>query len=152
MKKTLLKPLLVGSLSLAMALSASAVAFADEAPAEETQVTTWAQLYEGMGLTALTGQEGYYDAVSSATGIALNNHYTHIPTTIHQVDTGNLILDEEGKPKTNKAGETRNAVELDGVVLTNPSDIIWSMASIRAYILLTSEVMERCTTAVSAFR
>ena len=123
MKKNMMRTLLVGAMSLAMAFSASAVAFADDTPATEPAVTSWADLYTGMGLTAPTG-DGLYDAVSSATGIALNNHYTHIPVTINQVDTGELIVDENGTPKTNRAGETKNAIVLDGVRLNETANVI----------------------------
>ncbi|MBQ9059837.1 MAG: hypothetical protein IJ128_01670 [Firmicutes bacterium] len=126
MKKRLLKPLLIGAMSLAMAFSASA-AFADDTPtagSAETNVTSWAALYSSMGLEAPTGQEGYYDAVSSATGIANNNHYTHIPTVIHQNDTGSPILDADGQPVTDsKTGEVINAVTLDGVTLSGTTDV-----------------------------
>ncbi|MBQ9014530.1 MAG: FMN-binding protein [Firmicutes bacterium] len=127
MKKKLLKPLLIGTMSFAMAFSVSATVFADDtAPADtgDSGVITWAQLYSSMGLQAPTGEEGLYDAVSSATGIALNNHYSHIPTVIHQVDTGEKIVNADGTPKTDKNGKEKNALLLDGVVLNNPADVI----------------------------
>ncbi len=115
MKKKLLKPLLVGAMTLSMAFAASAVTFADETPAadnpgEEPAVITWAQLYQGMGLEAPTGQEGYYDAVSSATGISPNVHRPHIPAVVHQI--------EEERQVADRNGAMVNAIALDGVVLS----------------------------------
>ena len=88
------------SLMAALCLT-SAVAFADEG---ETGVTTWANLYKGLIGSEVSTAEGYYDAVSSATKIAPNVHYRHIPAVVNKVETI-----ENGK-----------AVEaiLDGVKLT----------------------------------
>jgi len=124
MKKKLFKTLLIGAVSMAMVFAASAVTFAEDAPvAGDTQVTTWADLYTGMGLTAPTGEAGYYDAVTSATGIANNKHYTHIPTVISQKDTGTPILDADGLP-IEKDGKVLNHLALDGVSLSGSTDVI----------------------------
>lgn len=124
MKKKLFRPLLIGAVSMAMVFAASAVTFAEDAPAPgDTQVTTWADLYTGMGLIAPTGEAGYYDAVTSATGIANNKHYTHIPTVISQKDTGAPILDADGLP-IEKDGKVLNQLALDGVSLSGSTDVI----------------------------
>lgn len=103
MKKSKLKIALVGATSVAMALSMSAVSFADDA-----QVTTWADLYKDLGINAST-EAGYYDSVTSASKFT-SHHAKDIPALVNKVKDGDTVIALDGVNLTGKAATVTPAV------------------------------------------
>ncbi len=102
--KTILSMVLAVAMFAAfMPAMSFAVFAADEA---EPVVTSWVDLYTGMGLSGVETGAGKYDAVTTATKIAPNRHVGHIPAVVNKAV---VSADEQG-----------NVTEyaLDGVVLS----------------------------------
>ncbi len=70
MKKNLLKPLLAGTMSLAMAVSVLPAAAFAEGTDDSSAAVTYAELYASMGIDTSAEGEGYYDAITSATNFS----------------------------------------------------------------------------------
>lgn len=106
MRKNKWKLVLTGATSVAMALSMSAVSFAEGG--ETGTFSTWKTLYSELLGQEVSVEEGYYDTVTSATGIKPNHHYGHIPSVINKDEKKGFVH-----------GEEKDIAELNGVNLKN---------------------------------
>lgn len=82
MRKNRMKQVCSAAVAFTLALPGTAVQVG-ATPSEEAGTTmTWDSLYGGLGVDTAKQGEGLYDAVSSATGIVSNRHYSHIPSVV----------------------------------------------------------------------
>ncbi len=102
--KTILSMALAVAMFTAFMPAMSFDVFADDEA--KPVVTSWVDLYTGMGLSGVEAGAGKYDAVTTATKIAPNVHVRHIPNVVNKAVVS--------------ADETGNVKEyaLDGVVLS----------------------------------